>query len=173
MWRERASIAVGVLMPTTSRAAAAAAAKIEDAVRLTVSVSVDDLWARLMGSALTEYVRLYRQGLSIEEISTAMSGFLDDLSVAAETEQAARVSSVAYSEGRAGEIEIAAASGQVQFAVRSEVLDSRTCRECELLDGIVVEVGTPEYDKLKPPSHCLGRDRCRGFYVALPRGFTS
>jgi len=75
---------------------------------------------------------------------------------------------VAYNQGRAAEIKTAKEEGKARFVLRSEILDENTCSECMKWDGAIFEVGTPAFDEYMPPAQCLGGDRCRGFYVAIP-----
>ncbi len=80
-------------------------------------------------------------------------------------------STVAYNQGRGAEIATAGLDGRAQFVVRSEVLDTRTCRSCANLDGTVVPINSPEYAQFMPPAMCEGGDRCRGFYIAVSEDF--
>ena len=99
-----------------------------------------------------------------------MRAFMDGLSERPLTDLSRTSSGVSYNQGRNVEIKDAADSGDVQFVVRSEVLDTHTCRSCSFLDGEVFEVGTPDYERYMPPAECEGGDRCRGFYVAISGG---
>lgn len=131
--------------------------------------SVDKLWARLLDLFLTEYLRLTREGFAGRALYQRLETFLDSLSAKPVEDLARQVSSVAYNEGRDVGLRTGKAATVVERAVRSELLDSKTCEVCVHLDGKIVEIGTPEYEEFQPPSKCLGGDRCRGFYVALPR----
>ena len=147
--------------PTVAEKAAAEA--IETVSRLAVVA----LWSRMMREALDQYATLARSGATREEIADGVLDFLQGLSTKPEELLAREVSTVAYSEGRAAELVLAAATGAATFAIRSEVLDSATCDVCATLDGTVVEIGSADFYELKPPARCLGGERCRGFYAAL------
>jgi hypothetical protein len=51
------------------------------------------------------------------------------------------------------------------FAMRSEQLDKATCAACIKLQGEIVQVDTPDFYALLPPSGCYGGGRCRGVMV--------
>ena len=59
----------------------------------------------------------------------------------------------------------------IESAQVSEVMDGSTCEECARHDGLIVQVGTPEYEYHKPPfvlcRSALNKTRgnlCRRFY---------
>lgn len=52
-----------------------------------------------------------------------------------------------------------------EFALRSEQLDTNTCPPCDDLHGTIVQVGTPDFYAILPPTGCLGGGRCRGIMV--------
>lgn len=52
-----------------------------------------------------------------------------------------------------------------EYAMRSEQLDKNTCAPCDEIHGTIVQVATPQYFAVLPPSVCLGGGRCRGIMV--------
>ena len=131
------------------------------------SMDVGVMWDRLKGEFLGEYARLQRQGLGDAEFDRALDGFMGNLSTKPVEDLARKSSSVAYNQGRSAEI----VSQQVEYVVRSEVLDSATCEACAQLDSEVIAVNSPDYQRLMPPAECFGGDRCRGFYIPVTEEF--
>ena len=142
-------------------------AAFADQAEVLGGINVASMWERLRGEFLDEYVRLERQGLSADEIDRALDAFMGELSEKPLDDLARKSSGVIYNQGRSAEI----LSQDVDFVVRSEVLDNRTCENCATLDGAVVEVGSDEFLRLMPPAGCLGGDRCRGFYIPVTEEF--
>ncbi len=138
-------------------------------MRTQAAISIDNLWERMKGEFLNEWTTLNRQGLSPEEMERQLLDFLGDLSTGFEQDIARQSTGVAVSEGRDMAIKSAAEAGDVEFAVRSEILDEATCPPCELLDGTVYEIGSAEYDENMPPAKCDGGARCRGIMIAVPK----
>lgn len=60
---------------------------------------------------------------------------------------------------------LTAVGGPPTFALRSEQLDKSGCGACARVHGAVVQVGSPEYYQIMPPTLCYGGGRCRGLYV--------
>lgn len=137
-------------------------------VQVVATLDVQNLWDRLLGEFLNEWDRQRRAGLEGEQLDRHMQEFLDALSDKPVEDMARQSSTIAYNEGRSAAFKQGAERGRVQYVVRSEVLDQATCANCAALDGLVVEVDTPEYRELQPPARCLGGNRCRGFYVPIP-----
>ena len=129
-----------------------------------------ETWQRLLGEALGEYSRLERQGFTETEVAERLAHFLDGLSDQPEQDEARAASTIAYNEGRGLALLDAKRTGEAEYVVRSELLDSNTCDVCAGLDGIVVEIGSEDFEALAPPALCEGSERCRGFYVPLPTG---
>lgn len=150
------------------RIAAEFLAEFEEEVRMVAQISVDALWNRLLEEGLAEYNRLYRQGYEGAELERRFAAFMDALSEKPVEDAARKAAGVSYNQGRDMTLMTAKKAGLVSEAVRSEVLDDRTCSACEVLDGTWVEVGSDEYYRLMPPALCEGGERCRGFYVVLP-----
>lgn len=140
------------------------------AIEAAAVLAIDQLWSRLMNSGLAEYASLQRQGVGAAEIARRVGDYLDGLSVKAEEVQARHVSTVAYNEGRAAALKDAAASGEINYVIRSELMDGETCASCAALDGAVVAVNSEDFAALKPPARCDGGDNCRGMYVGLGGG---
>lgn len=133
-------------------------------------LDVGRMWDRLLGEFLNEWARLDRQQLPRAEMTRELEAFMRGLSDRVETDLARGSTTVAYNQGRNAEILTAEDEGTADFVVRSEILDSNTCPPCAALDGAVVEIGSADYFNLMPPAQCDGRDRCRGFYIAVPEG---
>ncbi len=151
-------------MPSTLRRATVA---FEESIQTQATVDVGSLWDRLRGEFLDEYARQQRAGLSGDALDNHMQEFMDSLSTKWEADVANQGAGVAYNQGRGLAAQQANAEGRAQYAVRSEVLDDKTCASCATLDGSVVEIGSADYQALMPPSRCEGGDRCRGFYVLV------
>jgi len=149
---------------------AAHAARFEEQVGLAAELDVGAMWGRMLGEFLGEWERQQRGGVSGAELERHMLEYMDALSDKPVEDLARQASTVAYNQGRDVALRMASDSGLVEYVVRSEVLDDRTCEPCAALDGSIVEVGSDEYEKLQPPSLCDGGDRCRGFYVPVPPG---
>lgn len=49
--------------------------------------------------------------------------------------------------------EIARQETGVQLAQYSAILDDRVCELCEYLDGMVIEISDPDYERFSPPQH--------------------
>ena len=147
-----------------------ATAVYEEAILTQATVDVGSMWDRMRGEFLDEYARQGRAGLSGDALDRHMQEFMDSLSDKPLLDAAGQSANVAYNQGRGLTAERAKSEGRALYAVRSEVLDQRTCQECATLDGTVVEIGTGEYRSLMPPARCLGGDRCRGFFVILSEG---
>lgn len=56
---------------------------------------------------------------------------------------------------------------KVDRAIRVAVLDDTTCDFCDDADSAVVEVGSAEYEDLKPPNGCEGDGMCRCIYAYI------
>ena len=139
-------------------------------VEVLATMDVGTMWDRYLGEFLGEWERLSRTGIPEAEMDAAMQAFMDELSSKPLDDIARQSLAVSYSAGRSNEILRAFNEGEATFAVRSEILDNNTCATCADLDGVTVDIGTPEYDLYMPPNWCEGGDRCRGFYVMISGG---
>lgn len=133
-------------------------------VQVLSTMNVGQMWDRLLGEFLGEWTRLERQQLPAAEFDRQLGAFMDELSEKPLADLGRKSTTVAYNQGRDVEIRT---EEQIEFVVRSEVLDNSTCRVCQLLDNEVFRVGTSEYIANMPPAQCLGGDRCRGFYIPV------
>lgn len=136
-------------------------------VEILAGINIGNLWNRMTAEFMGEYERLARQKLTDAQLEAGLRTFIGDLSEKPIDDLARKSSRVAYNQGRNAEILSAAEERDVQFVVRSEVLDTSTCRPCQLLDSEVFEIDSPEYFANLPPAGCDGGDRCRGFYIAI------
>jgi hypothetical protein len=140
---------------------------MDEAIEMVATVDIGTMWDRMLGEFLNEWARLERTGIAPAEMEREMAAFLEGLSDKPVEDLARKSAGVSYNEGRSAEILTRHDVGEVNFVVRSEILDAATCDVCATLDANVFEVGTPEYYEYMPPAKCLGGDRCRGFYVAF------
>lgn len=147
--------------------ATAIAIELDGKAEVLAELNLGSMWNRMMGEALDLFAQADRQGKSPAEIAAEVDRFLADLSPKYEAALARGDVTVAYNEGRATEGTLMAEEGRATFAVRSEVLDDRSCEPCHEWDGFVVEIDSPEFDAVMPPSYCDGGDNCRGFYIIL------
>lgn len=60
----------------------------------------------------------------------------------------------------------------VILAMRSEILDSKTCENCIRLDGYTTQVNSENYAKYAPPQFCLGGNNCRGVWIYIKKDET-
>ena len=132
---------------------------------LVAGVNVGQLWDRMRGEYLARWEQLNRQGLSVDEIDKELRLFMGKLSGKPIEDLARKSSAVAYNLGRSAAILTAFDDGEVEFVVRSEVLDENTCPPCADLDSETFDVGTPEFEEFMPPAKCDGGGRCRGYYI--------
>lgn len=168
----RVAMAVGDIRVGGRRVMQPLVHAFEEAVKVVAEFSLSGLWQSMLDEAIGEFLRLDRQGLAADEIDRRLEDFLDSLSEKPLRDRARRAVGVVYNQGRHMSLMTAKAANVAAYAVRSELLDQNTCSECQMLDGSVVEIGSPQYEALMPPARCLGQERCRGFYVALARDIT-
>jgi hypothetical protein len=142
---------------------------MDEQAMIVAGIDVGKMWDRYLGETLDKYVELERQGLSADRIEQEMSQFLRQLSSRPVEDLARTTSSVAYNAGRNAEILSAFAGDErnVEWVIRSEVLDTATCDRCGQLDGSAFRIGTDEFYEFAPPAKCEGGARCRGFYIAV------
>jgi hypothetical protein len=129
--------------------------------------SVNVLADRLKSSTVWQALEMYRD----EDINASNRGFLENVLYAylkslSEREikkTAQNTVSEALNLGR----DSAARGGSFE-AVYSSVLDRGTCQFCESADGIRVQVGSEDYERLKPPyKECLGHGKCRCVFIYI------
>lgn len=141
---------------------------IEGRVEVLATVDLGTMWDRLLGEFLNEWSRITRDATVAEvEVERHMAAFMDDLSEKPMEDIARKSASVAYNQGRGASIRTAEREGEVEYVVRSEVLDDRICDACASLDSSVIAVNSPDFERFMPPAMCFGGDRCRGLYVAV------
>lgn len=144
--------------------------ELDDKAEVLAELNLGSLWDRLMAEALDAYAASARRGLSVEEIASEIESALQSLSENMEEGLARGDAGVAYNEGRAVEGRALALAGEAKYAVRTEVLDQRTCDACKEWDGFVAEIDSSDYEAAMPPAYCEGGDNCRGFYIILDEG---
>jgi len=143
-------------------------AAFADEIQTLATLDIGQMWDRHLGEFLGEWTRVNRQNLPAAETEKHLLSFMEGLSDKPTEDLARKSSTVAYNQGRNAEIKTLHTEGAVEFVVRSEILDQATCSECAKWDGAIFEVDTPSFYQYAPPAQCLGGDRCRGFYVAVP-----
>ena len=148
-----------------------AAIAFAEEVRLYAQMVIDEIWSRMVGLALEEYVRLTREGQQGETLLESMLRYLDGLSEKPLSDAARKAASVAYNQGRDMALVTAKSIDAAQIAIRSAILDENLCEVCQVFDGAVVTIGSPEYKEILPPAKCLGKDRCRCFMVGIGSQF--
>ncbi len=139
----------------------------EDEVRVVATLDIGTMWERMKREFLGEWERGVREGLTDAQLEARMESFLEGLSPKPEKELARGSSTISYNQGRNAELLSAVTTRGLQFVVRSEVLDTNTCRPCSLLDSEIFTVGSSEYFANMPPGQCQGGSRCRGFYIPI------
>jgi hypothetical protein len=145
-------------------------AELAGEARVTAQITVDEIWARLLGEARRSYNDAVRSGLDEPAALRSVEAALHGLSPAPSDLAGRQVAEVAYNQGRDVAAKVSAVDGEAAWVIRSEVLDQATCEACSQLDGVEVRIGTAEYEQLMPPAQCYGGDNCRGFYVILSDG---
>ena len=136
----------------------------EEALRVRADIDLSDFYERLRKEALQQIADLSQQGFKGRDLADRVVAALNNLSDKP-IEQAGRgAATEAFNLGRNLEIQKQAES--IKEVVRTEILDGNTCDPCQMLDGAVYLVNSPEYFQDMPPNHCDGRDLCRGFYLA-------
>jgi hypothetical protein len=148
-----------------------AAIAFAEEVRLYAQLVIDEIWSRMVGLALEEYVRMTREGQQGETLLESMLRYLDGLSEKPLSDAARKAASVAYNQGRDMALVTAKSIDAAQLAVRSAILDESLCEVCQVFDGAVVTIGSDEYKEILPPAKCLGKDRCRCFMVGIGAQF--
>lgn len=141
--------------------------RLEDALDAEASLAVRALWSRMLNEGIGHYSSLARQGLPAGEIAQRVSDHLDGLSETPETVTARQSSGVAYGQGRSAQLVEAKKTGEVEFAIWTEVMDNNTCSPCWDRDLTVTEIGSDEFDRLSSKLHCDGGDNCRGVQMGL------
>jgi hypothetical protein len=134
-----------------------------EAFLTTVEIDLDVVYERLLNETRDRLATLQQQGLTGEALAEQLTAHLQGLSDAPVRELGRASTSDAFNLGR--NISAQENLTVIKEAVRTEVLDSNTCRTCLLLDGTIVEVNSKEYFEFMPPNLCEGRDFCRGFYL--------
>jgi len=132
---------------------------LDDALRLLAVQIADEAVNRSVG-VMTEGEVARERGDTSDEIAVLTAGTLALI--------ASKAVSSAYNAGRDQAItdsNEAEDKPTVRHAVRSAVMDPRTCEECLALDGTRYEVGTDAYYDAMPPNKCLGGARCRCVYA--------
>lgn len=140
-----------------------AAVVADEAFRVRAEIDLDSFYQRLVNETRRLMADLQQQGLSGQRLADAVTDGLKNLSDKPILDMGRASTSEAFNLGR--NIAAQEDADAVASVVRSEILDENTCPTCELLDGLVVQMNTPEYFRNMPPNGCEGRERCRGFYL--------
>lgn len=147
--------------------AKAIAIELDGKAEVVAELNLGSMWDRLMGEALDAVVAANRRGLGATDAAAEVDKILSDLSPKYEASLARSDSAVAYNEGRSVEGRMLSETGQATYAIRTEVLDDRTCKSCAEFDGLVVEIDSQDFEAAMPPAYCEGGDNCRGFYIIV------
>lgn len=164
---------VGGATPATDAEAtllASVTRRVDSLLDVTVGVDVERLINDIVAGLQMSYTRALETGMSQDR---ALQSAVDSLieGGARVLEDAARAQGTrALNGGRAEALaesldELTAADLAVEYVVRTEALDDRTCPACEDLDGREIRVDSDDYWTFMPPSFCEGGPRCRGLYL--------
>lgn len=116
---------------------------------------------RIRGSLLANALNMIRTG-------NRDRGFLEGALTALSDRDIRREAGYSVSEAlNLGRQSTAAENEKLIRSVQySAILDGGTCEPCRAQDGATVKMGSPEYDRLRPPyRECRGRGRCRCVFV--------
>lgn len=162
-----------IAQEVTQERIAAAEVNKRDKVTLKVGaqLSVGKIWQRLLNEGIEEAERLIRAGITGPQFVSRFQSFLNSLSTKSLRDQARGLNALSLNAGRSALAREAKSELRATHVLRSELLDEDVCTECSKLDGVLVEIGSPEFEEFKPPNRCLGGGRCRGFYVVVTRRF--
>lgn len=151
-----------------------------------VDIDLRDFYTRLQNRAVELMADAQQRGLAGDDLAAYVTDGLKALSTVP-IEQAGRAAtSEAYNLGR--NMEAQRRLPEIGEAVRSAILDERTCSHCIALDGAVVEINGPiveisaegeqlmrdngidpdgpdAYFALMPPNFCKGEDYCRDEFL--------
>jgi len=105
------------------------------------------------------------QGLSPDDLADLLEGRMPTFMGPQYRNAADMSDTLAFNEGQASELE--RRTSDVDFVLRSEILDDATCTTCKRLDGMKLKVGTQRFYANLPPAKCEGGRRCRGFLVPI------
>lgn len=144
--------------------------RIDGELETAITLDLDAMLTTLEQSARRGYLDALREGLegaaARDAVTTALQGRSDALFVRIGRDLGSRAFNGGRAEAVADFREQSDAGGSgltVDVAVRSEVLDGRTCGPCLSLDGQTAEVDSQDYWALQPPNGCDGGSYCRGF----------
>lgn len=127
--------------------------------------------AELAVSAGREAMRIYRDGMTGQQVADAVAEYLDTLSSAAARVHLSGAMSAAQNKARL----LAYMSGPACELYALEAMDTNTCAPCAGIDGQLIGVTTDQgiqarVDALYPNGGyvgCLGRERCRGTVLGV------
>jgi hypothetical protein len=157
--------------PDTRRAAVSFANQQAEVV---IEVDVKAIVDRLQAQTVEQYNQLLLSAKTPTEIAKGLDAYLAGISDQQLLEMARGSTGTAFNLGR--HIGIQELKKDLNpYAVRAEVLDVNTCEVCEAYvtradRGEKFLINSREYFANMPPIGCLGKEKCRGFYVveALP-----
>lgn len=153
--------------PTTRRSAISFA---NTQAEVLVEVDVKAIVDRLQAQTVEQYNQLLLQYQNPAQIAEALDAYLSGISDTQLLQMARGSTSTAFNLGRNVGIQESKANLE-PYVVRVEVLDENTCEVCEdylrrMENGEKFLINSREYFSNMPPAGCLGRENCRGFYVA-------
>ena len=153
--------------PESRRAAIAFANQQADVL---VEVDVKAIVDRLQAQTTEQYNQLLLSSAGPTEIAAGLDAYLASISDQHLLEMARGSTGTAFNLGR--HVGIQELKRDLNpYVVRTEVLDDNTCEVCEAYvsradQGEKFLINSREYFANMPPAGCLGKERCRGFYLA-------
>lgn len=135
--------------------------------RVTAEISIDSVWQRLVGEAISEWQRLSRTVTDQDALWNQIEAHLHALTEKPIELAGRKAATVAYNEGRDLSIKAAAIRGEAEWFLVSELLDDATCEVCARRDGSIYQIGSPAGEQNLPPAGCLGGEKCRGVPVVI------
>jgi len=157
-----------------------------NALEVRTEIDLGSFYDRLFNRTAQLLEDYGQRGLSGQELADAVVAGLNELSDAPLERSGRGATAEAYNLGR--NLEIQGRLPEAGAAVRSAILDTRTCENCIALDGAVCEINGPVVDikpdgaallrengvdpsgpdayfALMPPNFCLGEDLCRDQFL--------
>lgn len=149
--------------PTTRRGAMNFS---NDQARVTTDLDVTRLVTTLQEQTVAEFNRLAGAQAGPTALADGLEAYFSSLTDRRIADMARQSTPLAFNQGRhVGILEHRAQLGDYAIRVEVDPTDPNTCEPCQDLNGVSFKIGSPGYMANQPPAHCLGKLRCRGFYV--------